>query len=139
MGLPSPADLDPIQEASRFGWLLYGTEKTMYEIHGGCGFSTKLLHTISQITYCAARLQKEPESAIVPITARYLFRELLEMRQWSNESIPWEMAQQRLQPIEWIRKKANGFVIDTDQDMTDATAEGWRIASIIYLQCRLLR
>ncbi|KAH8653920.1 fungal-specific transcription factor domain-containing protein [Ilyonectria robusta] len=139
IAFPSPTDLDPIQEASRFGWLLYGTEKTMYEIHGGCGFSKKLLHTISQITCCAARLQQEPESAIVPITARYLLRELLEMRQWSSESIPFETAQQCPQPIEWIRSRPNDFVIDTDQDMTDATAEAWRFASIIYLQCRLLR
>lgn len=94
---------------------------------------------MSQITCCAARLQQEPESAIVPITARYLLRELLEMRQWSSESIPWEIAQQRPQPIERIRSKPNDFVIDTDQDMTDATAEAWRFASIIYLQSRLLR
>ncbi|KAL6409660.1 hypothetical protein AUP68_06043 [Ilyonectria robusta] len=139
MELISPADLDPVQEASRFGWLLYGTEMTMYEIHGGCGFSKKLLHTMSQITCCAARMQQEPESTIVPITARYLLRELQEMRQWSSESIPWEMAQERPQPIEWIRKKPVDFVIDCDQDMTDATAEAWRFAAIIYLQCRLLR
>lgn len=139
MELISPADLDPVQEASRFGWLLYGTEMTMYEIHGGCGFSKKLLHTMSQITCCAARMQQEPESTIVPITARYLLRELQEMRQWSSEAIPWEMAQERPQPIEWIRKKPVDFVIDCDQDMTDATAEAWRFAAIIYLQCRLLR
>ncbi|KAF7533350.1 hypothetical protein G7Z17_g13524 [Cylindrodendrum hubeiense] len=139
MELPSPDNLEPVQESSRFGWLLYGTEKTMYEIHGGCGFSKKLLHTMSQITYCAARLQQEPEGAIVPITARYLLRELLEMRQWSSESIPWEVTQERPQPIEWIRDMPDDFVIDSDHDMTDATAEAWRFASIIYLQGRLLR
>ncbi|KAF4462609.1 hypothetical protein FALBO_10570, partial [Fusarium albosuccineum] len=35
MELPSPATLNPEVEASRFGWLLYGTEKDMFEIHGG--------------------------------------------------------------------------------------------------------
>ncbi|KAH7157718.1 fungal-specific transcription factor domain-containing protein [Dactylonectria estremocensis] len=139
MALASPTELDPIKEASRFGWLLYGTERTMYEIHGGCGFSKKLLHTMSQITYCAARLQQEPLSAIVPITARYLQRELMEMRQWSRESIPWETARKRPQPIEWIRAKPNDYVIDSDQAMTEATAEAWRFASLIYLQGRLLR
>ncbi|KAH7175775.1 fungal-specific transcription factor domain-containing protein [Dactylonectria macrodidyma] len=139
MALTSPIELDPIREASRFGWLLYGTERTMYEIHGGCGFSKKLLHTMSQITYCAARLQQEPMSAIVPVTAKYLQRELMEMRQWSRESIPWETARKRPQPIEWIRAKPDHYTIDSDQAMTEATAEAWRFASLIYLQGRLLR
>lgn len=139
MKLPSPATLDPGQEASRFGWLLYGTEKDMYEIHGGCGFSKKLLYTMSQVTYCAARLQQEPESPVVPITAHYLTSQLMEMRQWSRESIRWEMAQDLPPPIEWVRTKDDDFVIDTDSDMTDVTAEAWRFAAIIYLQCRVLR
>ncbi|KAF4947935.1 hypothetical protein FSARC_13862 [Fusarium sarcochroum] len=80
MALPSLSMMDPEVEAGRFGWLLYGTEKDMFEIHGGCGFSKKLLHIMGQITYCAARLQQEPKSTVVPITARYLRRELAEMR-----------------------------------------------------------
>ncbi|KAF4468784.1 hypothetical protein FALBO_4320 [Fusarium albosuccineum] len=139
MELPSPATLNPEVEASRFGWLLYGTEKDMFEIHGGCGFSKKLLHTMSQVTYCAARLQQEPESTIVPITARFLHRELQEMRQWSREGITWEVAQNRPQTIDWVRKKPDDNVIDSNQGMTDVTAEAWRLAAIIYLQCRLLR
>ncbi|KPM40958.1 hypothetical protein AK830_g5628 [Neonectria ditissima] len=139
MELPSPETLDPVQEASRFGWLLYGTEEAMYEIHGGCGFSKKLLHTMSQITYCAARLQQEPTSTMVPMTARYLHRELLELRQWSSESEPWELARKRPPVIEWIRAKPDNFVIDTHNEMTDATAEAWRFAAIIYLQCRVMR
>jgi hypothetical protein len=54
--LPHSNQFEAQKEASRFGWLLYSTEKDMYEIHGGCGFSKKLLHILSQITYCAARL-----------------------------------------------------------------------------------
>ncbi|KAM6514211.1 hypothetical protein FALCPG4_015368 [Fusarium falciforme] len=139
MALPSPATLKPEEEASRFDWLLYGTEKDMFEIHGGCGFSKKLLHTMSQVTYCAARLQQEPNSTIVPITARYLHRQLQEMRQWSREGISWEDAQTRPPTIEWVRSKSDDTIIDSNREMTDITAEAWRIAAIIYLQCRLLR
>ncbi|KAM0439931.1 hypothetical protein ACHAPT_001029 [Fusarium lateritium] len=139
MALPSPATLDPEVESGRFGWLLYGTLKDMLEIHGGCGFSKKLLHTMSQVTYCAARLQQEPESTIVPITARYLHRELQEMRQWSREGITWEEAQNHPQVIEWVRAEPDETVIDSNQAMTDVTAEAWRLAAIIYLQCRLFR
>ncbi|KAF4992178.1 hypothetical protein FGRMN_7309 [Fusarium graminum] len=139
MALPSPATMNPEAEASRFSWLLYGTETEMFEIHGGCGFSKKLLHTFSQVTYCAARLQQEPESTIVPITAKFLLRELSDMRQWSSEGNDWKEAQKVPQTIEWVRKKADDIIIDSNQDMTDVTAEAWRIAAIIYFQCRLLR
>ncbi|CAM1502062.1 Fc.00g040460.m01.CDS01 [Cosmosporella sp. VM-42] len=127
MALPSPNTLDPEQEARRFGWLLYGTEKDMYEIHGGCGFSKMLLHTMSQVTYCAARLQQEPKSTIVPITAKYLLRQLQNMRQWSSESRPWAMVQHRPATIDMVRTKPDDYIIDTDQDMTDVTAEAWRL------------
>lgn len=139
MALPSPATLDPEVESGRFGWLLYGTLQDMLEIHGGCGFSKKLLHVMSQVTYCAARLQQEPESTIVPITARFLHRELQEMRQWSREGITWEEAQNHPQVIEWVRATPDDKIIDSNQAMTDVTAEAWRLAVIIYLQCRLFR
>ncbi|KAM0561111.1 hypothetical protein ACHAPJ_003612 [Fusarium lateritium] len=139
MALPSPSTMNPEVEASRFSWLLYGTEKDMFEIHGGCGFSKKLLHIMSQVTYCAARLQQEPESTIVPITARYLTRELAEMRQWSREGTEWEMARKLPQTIDWVREQKDDVIIDSNIDMTEVTAEAWRIAAIIYFQCRLLR
>lgn len=137
--LTSPKELDPQKEASRFGWLLYGTEKEMYEIHGGCGFSKKLLHVVSQITYCAARLQQEPESPITPMTIQFLFQELQEMRQWSSESRSWDLAKQGQQTIVWVLDQTDEYEINTSADMTDVTAEAWRIAVIVYLQCRGLR
>ncbi|VUC21728.1 unnamed protein product [Clonostachys rosea] len=137
--LISPQELDPQREASRFGWLLYGTEKEMYEIHGGCGFSKKLLHVVSQITYCAARLQQEPESPITPMTIRFLLDELQNMRQWSSESRSWDMAKEGDQTIVWVQQQPDGYTINTSADMTDVTAEAWRIAVIVYLQCRGLR
>ncbi|KAG7423516.1 hypothetical protein Forpi1262_v015282 [Fusarium oxysporum f. sp. raphani] len=121
MVLPAPETFNPEAEAGRFGWLLYGTEKDMFEIHGGCG-----------------RLHQEPKSTIVPITARFLLRELSEMRQWSREGKDWELVQKDPPTIDWVRGRADD-VIDSDEIMTEVTAEAWRIAAIIYYQCRLLR
>lgn len=139
MPLPSPETFEPEREASRFGWLLYGTESDMYQIHGGCGFSKKLLHIISQITYCAARMQQDPGSFVVPVTARYLRRELTQMRQWSNESKDWKEVKSGPPVISWVRTLRDEYVIDSSADMTDVTAEAWRLTALIYLQCRVMR
>lgn len=139
MKLPSPDTFDPEYETSRFGWLLYGTEQNMYQIHGGCGFSKKLLHMMSQITYCAARLQQDPENIVVPTTSQYLHAELVHMRQWSSESKDWESAKVGPSITEWVRSVPDGFVISSSSDMTDVTAEAWRLTAIVYLQCRVLR
>ncbi|OAQ57996.1 zinc finger-like protein [Pochonia chlamydosporia 170] len=137
--LPPPHEFNAQEEASRFGWLLHGTDKDMYKIHGGCGFSKKLLHIMGQITYCAARLQQEPLTPIVPVTAKYLYAELREMRQWSSESRSWENAKSKPPMIKWIRSRPKGYQIDTNASMTDVTAEAWRFAAILYLQCRVFR
>ncbi|PWI64525.1 hypothetical protein PCL_09574 [Purpureocillium lilacinum] len=84
--LPSMSEFQPEQEVERFSWLLHGTRLSGLEIHGGCGFCRRLLHLISQITYCAARLKQEPESLVVPVTGEYLFEELINMTQWSSDS-----------------------------------------------------
>jgi hypothetical protein len=139
MALPEPGSMNPEIEASRFNWLLYGTESDLFEIHGGCGFSKKLLHTMSHVTYCAARLQQEPETTVVPRTAKFLRRTLTDMRQWSREGKSWEECRQHPQTITWVRDTADDVMISSKEDMTDVTAEAWRIAAIIYYQCRLLR
>ncbi|KID94447.1 hypothetical protein MAJ_09574, partial [Metarhizium majus ARSEF 297] len=137
--LPPPDKFNCQKEASRFGWLLYGTEENMYQIHGGCGFSRKLLHVLSQVTYCAARLEQEAESPVIPTTAIYLHTELLEMRQWSTESMSWNDAKSGPSVIELVHCRPGGYKIKTNADMTDVTAEAWRIAAMIYLQCRVFR
>ena len=137
--LPSPEEFDAEKEASRFGWLLYGTEKDMYQIHGGCGFSKKVLHIFSQVTYCSARLRQAQESPIVPMTAEFLLTELLNTRQWSPESIDWEVAKAEPPVVEWARTQPDGYTLNTNASMTDVTAEAWRVAAIIYLQCRVFR
>ena len=137
----SPASsMNPKQEVKRFDWLLFGTEEEMYEIHGGCGFSKKLLHIISQITYCAARLQQEKESPVVPVTAHFLHKELRDMRLWSSESSVCEaVAVHDHLTIDWVRQVVGGYIINDSETMTCVTAEAWRIAAIIYLQCRVMR
>ncbi|KAL6696554.1 fungal-specific transcription factor domain-containing protein [Trichoderma pleuroticola] len=139
--LQSPFTFNPEKESSRFGWLLYGNMEDMYEIHGGCGFSKKLLHSLSQISYLAARLYQDPESPVAPLTARFLLEELLEMRQWSSavDAAPWEAAKHLPQTIEMVRAAPKGYVIESACHMTEVTAEAWRIAAMIYLQCRALR
>ncbi|KAF9770036.1 hypothetical protein IL306_012461 [Fusarium sp. DS 682] len=139
MALPAPETFSPEAEAGRFDWLLYGTEKDMFEIHGGCGFSSKLLHLMSQVTYCAGRLLQEPGSTIVPITARYLIRELSEIRQWSREGKEWELTRKYPLTIDRVRDTADHVIISSKEVMTEVTAEAWRIAAIIYYQCRLMR
>ncbi|KAL7799251.1 fungal-specific transcription factor domain-containing protein [Trichoderma ceciliae] len=139
--LPSPSTFDPQLEADRCGWLLYGNMQDMYEIHGGCGFSKKLLHSMNQVTYCAARLNQCPESPVIPLTAKFLLSELLNMRQWSSapNSKPWEVVSTLPQTIDYVRAAQEGYVIDNANSMTEVTAEAWRISAVVYLQCRALR
>ncbi|KEY71594.1 hypothetical protein S7711_06055 [Stachybotrys chartarum IBT 7711] len=137
--LPSPAEFDPQYESARFDWLLYGSKAETYEIHGGCGFSKRLLHLVGQITYCAARLQQQEDSIVVPVTAKFLYKELREMRQWSPEIGTWEDAFDGRSPLELVRSMPPGFIIRHSAQMTAITAEAWRIAAMLYLQCRLLR
>lgn len=137
--VPLPATFDPQAEVARFGWLVNGSEKDLHEIHGGCGFSRKLLHMMGQITYCAARLHQDPENAVVPITAEYLLQGLLRMRQWSPEYEDWESIKADLSVSNRWLLVPEGYKIDSSADMTQATAEAWRLAAIIYLRCRVLR
>ncbi|KAM3451698.1 hypothetical protein MY3296_005110 [Beauveria thailandica] len=137
---PPIATFDPAAETARFGFLLYGSEQEIYEIHGGCGFSKRLLHIFSQVTYCSARMLQEPETPIVPITAKMLYDQLLTLKQWSGEWDSWEAAQERTQqPIDWIRQKGETYVTNEAGEMTEVTAEAWRLAGMVYLQCRLFR
>lgn len=139
MTLPSATDLNPEQEVKRFNWLRHGNKQQRDEIHGGSGFSRRLLQLFSQITYCAARLKQEPETPVVPLTAELLLAELVEMRQWSNEFTDWETAKAGRPTIRLIQALQEASSIDSARSMTDVTAEAWRLAAIVYLQCRLLR
>jgi hypothetical protein len=139
MPLTAPEDFMPVKEAERYDWLLDDTEEGICEIHGGCGFSKKLLVTFNHVTYCAALLQKEPRDFLTPMTISHDIHKLRTMRQWSRETVSWEIANQCPQEIEWIRQAPEGFKIQDGRVMTNVTAECWRIAALIYLQCRAER
>ncbi|KAG5983099.1 hypothetical protein E4U43_006326 [Claviceps pusilla] len=95
MLLPTPSDFDAQRDVERFSWLFpcSSRDRPGLEIYGGCGFSTGLLHRTSQITYCASRLHQYADSAVVPVTAQFLYDDLANMRQRSGESMDWETAQ----------------------------------------------
>ncbi|KAL3952866.1 hypothetical protein ACCO45_012809 [Purpureocillium lilacinum] len=94
---------------------------------------------MGQITYCAARLEQDRENVVVPITAEYLLKELLQMRQWSSESGDWEAAKAGVSVSDRWCNAPQGYKISSSADMTDVTAEAWRLAAILYLKCRVLR
>lgn len=139
IALPSSSTFDIVAEARRFGFLLSGSEREVYEVHGGCGFSKRLLHMFSQITLCSARMIQEPQTPIIPVTAKFLYDGLLNLRQWNGKNGHGGSSRDACQPITWIRAAKDGYVLDTAQTMAEVTAETWRIAAMIYLQCRLLR
>lgn len=139
MELTKPEDFMPVKEAERYDWLLDDTLQGMVEIQGGCGFSKKLLLVFNHITYLSALMQQEPRSFLTPITIQHEQAKLERMKQWSPETRSWEEASRLPQHIEWVRGVKAGYKIDDGQEMTEVTAECWRIAAMIYLQCRALR
>ncbi|TQV89996.1 zinc finger-like protein [Cordyceps javanica] len=123
MSVSPLATFNPIAETSRFGFLLHGSEADLYEIHGGCGFSRRLLHIFSQVTHCSTRMLQDAETPIVPVTAEALYDHLMKMHQWSGEYDSWEAANSKPQAIEWIRQTDENYVIKEAKQMTEVTAE----------------
>jgi hypothetical protein len=115
--LPQPEKFVPTEESRRFSWLLQVSSEDVWTIHGGCGVSPKLLHVMSQINYCAARLHQDNRSIVVPITAKKLLQLLYKLKPpGSVESF-----------------------IDPTTKMIERTAYAWLLAAIIYLRCRVQR
>lgn len=94
---------------------------------------------ISQITYCAARLKQDPESLVVFLTAEYLLEELSTMTQWTSDFRDSAPGVPGYPMMTWIRTLPRGYIIHSAKEMTEVTAEAWRLAAMLYLQCRLLR
>lgn len=130
--LPTTGDLT--STSNRFQWLLYGNAD---EIHGGCGFSRRLLHTISTITRMAACHAMSPDSNW-PRFAEDVLRGLRSLAQVNPEGSR-SYVPVRSQPIHDIRNKSPGYIIRSREEMTEVSAEAWRIAIIAYLQCRFWR
>lgn len=144
MHLPDPQTFDSTSEMDRFSWLLTGSEDDMFAIHGACGFSKMLLYHFSQVTLFAAMSRQADNEDISSIFAEQLLKGLQEMRQYSKESIAperntWEAAKLAEPVIEGVRQRPEDYVIVDRHEMTDVTAEAWRFAAMIYLQCRALR
>lgn len=129
------------------------TERATRQIHGACGCSPRLLHRFAQITEVAS-MQEEDEFHSVYLSSiiKRLRLELRNLRQWSpmpdedgnqdpssrrdHDGYPstealLEACDNNLEPGQQIvRDKIS---------MTFLTAEAWKIAAIIYFQCRVLR
>ncbi|KAI8710506.1 hypothetical protein NCS52_01567700 [Fusarium sp. LHS14.1] len=137
--LPDADLFNPPEQATEFNWLLFGNERETLEVHGGCGLSTRLMHSIARVSYCVSCLMQKPESTVFQMTPEYLLLDLETTRQWSREYKSWEMAEESPQPIEWIRSRSNIMMTESKEEVAEVTAEAWRITAIIYLFCRLLR
>ncbi|KAK8141659.1 hypothetical protein G3M48_010104 [Beauveria asiatica] len=98
----------------------------MFEIHGGCGFSKRLLHIFSQVAYCSTRMLQDGETPVVPVTAEFLYDQLVQMHQWSAEYESWNAAISRHQPIEWIPQTVQSYVVQEAKQMIEVTAEALR-------------
>ncbi|KAK8140834.1 hypothetical protein G3M48_001673 [Beauveria asiatica] len=106
----------------------------MFEIHGGCGFSKRLLHIFSQVAYCSTRMLQDGKTPVVPVTAEFLYDQLVQMHQWSAEYESWNAAKSRHQPIEWIPQTVKSYVVQEAKQMIEVMAEAWRLAGMVYLQ-----
>lgn len=135
----------------RFQFLLaHATEPDTRQIHGACGCSPRLLHRLAQITYITTLLSEDNDSPILPVTAKQILRELENLRQWCDLGDEYHTV--------WGYSVAEGYastealLADCDRNispakgvvqdvagMTYLTAEAWRLAAIVYAQCRLLR
>ncbi|KAF2456597.1 fungal-specific transcription factor domain-containing protein [Lineolata rhizophorae] len=130
--------LDPIHTKGQFGWLLHGIERNARKVHGGCGFSPKLLHIFAQITQLASQMALEPSSVILPKGAEYIKSKLANLRQWSELSPETDGYASTEALLDSCVLNEHG-VIECPKKMTDLGAEAWRIAAQIYLQCRFFR
>lgn len=114
----------------------------MFAIHGACGFSRIVLFRISQARLFAALSRKESYEGITDIWAERILLDLQELRQFSEESTDrntWETAKKGEAIIAKVRQKPENYVINDRHEMTEVTAEAWRITAMIYLLCRALR
>lgn len=123
---------DVTKEGQRFQWLWFGN---LDEIHGGCGFSKKLLHTIGRVTWITAAVSQNPAFVVV---GEHCLRMLQNLVQVNSES-DYLLAPEGGQPVEALRGIRDGYIIQRPEEMTAVTAEAWRLAAIAYLQCRMMR
>lgn len=124
---------------NRFQWLLlHSAEATSRKVHGACGCSPRLLHMFALITNLAALIGDHHDSIFIPASAEVIAQELDEHRQWSELKSEDHGSTEALLHACDLRLNPQGVVTDK-ASMTDLTAEAWRLAATIYLQCRFYR
>ncbi|KAM5464524.1 hypothetical protein MferCBS49748_005408 [Microsporum ferrugineum] len=117
-----------------YGWLLAGTQKESWKIHGSTGLCPKLLHIISQITYLSV-LVKEDASTAPIYAAKVICSGLKSFHQWSELSDGYPSAEELLRSCDLDETGK----VQTATKVTELTGETWVAAAQIYLYCRLLR
>lgn len=111
------ATMTPVVDYASNVWMhaykdrLVGPIADMFEMHGGCGFSKRLLHIFSQVAYCSTRMLQDGKTPVVPVTAEFLYDQLMKMHQWSTEYESWNAAKSRHQPIECIPQTVKSYVV----------------------------
>ncbi|PGH15722.1 hypothetical protein AJ80_05430 [Polytolypa hystricis UAMH7299] len=118
-----------------YGWLMEGEERELQKIFGGTGLCPKLLHTFAQITHLCALMADTTDSRIYPLGAKTIADRLAKLCQWSELSEGYETPEEL---FDSCTLDANGHV-QTIVKVTELTAEAWRAAAQIYLQCRFFR
>ncbi|KAI1169627.1 fungal-specific transcription factor domain-containing protein [Nemania sp. FL0916] len=129
----TPLDIENTQK--KFGWLLYGTEQEVHEIHGACGYCPKLLHIWAQITHLSAKFAQHGDSDVIPLLAEKFFDKLESLVQNSELSRGFSSTQDLLQAC----VLNEDGIIEEPWQMVALGADCWKIAAQIYLLCRLLR
>ncbi|KAI0523911.1 fungal-specific transcription factor domain-containing protein [Xylaria bambusicola] len=129
----TPLDIENTQ--GKFGWLLYGTEHEVHEIHGACGYCPKLLHMWSQITHLSAKFALNGDNDVIPLLAEKFFDKLGCLVQNSELSRGFGRTDDLLQAC--VLNESG--VVEEPWQMVALGAECWKIAAQIYLLCRLLR
>ncbi|CAG5153244.1 uncharacterized protein ALTATR162_LOCUS3096 [Alternaria atra] len=118
-----------------YAWLLGGTEMHARKIYGGTGLSPKLLHMFAQITHLCARMDKTPDSRIIPHGAAKVQARLEKLQQWSDLSIGFPSCTALLNACD-LDKDGK---VESEIRVTELTGETWRVAAQIYLHCRFYR
>ncbi|TDZ16922.1 hypothetical protein Cob_v009999 [Colletotrichum orbiculare MAFF 240422] len=138
--------LDISNNGKHFGWLRQGPEVNIYRIHGGCGMSPALLSHLSQITHFAAMLHHDPiDTEFVAVqAAQATLTRLLTLPQWYEHETSADCVRRVSLDARTVGELLSHHLdehgaIKTNEGMTASTAEAWRLAAIIYLQCRVFR
>lgn len=142
--LPQMLTALPTTEADvrpcRFEWLLNGPKNHLYKVHGACGFSPLLLHTISQATSLAAQLQAQGVAFSTHGGVESLLNELNKMEQWVDDMSYEGNIFLHSSMVDWMQNdRPSGYIAETDWEVVGLTAEVWRLTAILYLRCRTKR